>query len=293
MRGSFLKGAVVGLVCALIGGATVALAGSGVGGVFNLGQTNSVDAKTTLTGASPGIQLQVTNTNGAGKSGLAVTSASGYPTGTFTNSDGGSAGAFAVSSGVAPFTVSSQTKVTNLNADLVDGFHVNQIMSGGGRIAQASAANLGSAPSDVQATVTLTAPNAGFVLVQGSIVAEDYFAAARCNTCTVFVRVLDVSANDYSVISAGTIGNGTSGEYLTIPVQWVFPVTAGSHSYKLLTALSGISSGGPAVMDNPVLTAEFIPFGHSGSSTILAPDGENTVATRDQTNTDGVSRAKP
>jgi hypothetical protein len=37
MSGSFLKGAVVGLVCALLGGATVALAGSGVGGVFNLG----------------------------------------------------------------------------------------------------------------------------------------------------------------------------------------------------------------------------------------------------------------
>jgi hypothetical protein len=39
--------------------------------------------------------------------------------------------------------------------------------------------------------------------------------------------------------------------------------------------------------------AEFIPFGHSGSSTILAPEGENTVATPDQTNGHGVSRAKP
>src|SRR5262249_16249313 len=54
MRGSFLKGAVVGLLCALLGGATVALAGSGVGGVFNLGVSNSVNAKTTLTGATAG-----------------------------------------------------------------------------------------------------------------------------------------------------------------------------------------------------------------------------------------------
>ena len=118
MGRSFLKGAVVGLVSAVLGGATVALAGSGINGVFNLGVSNSVDAKTTLTGASPGIQLQVTNTNPAGRNGLAVNSASsGYPTGSFTNTGRGAAGAFSVNSGVAPFTVNSTTKVANLNAD--------------------------------------------------------------------------------------------------------------------------------------------------------------------------------
>jgi hypothetical protein len=122
MRGSFLKGAVVGFVCAVLGGATVALAGSGINGVFNLGVSNSVDAKTTLTGASPGIQLQVTNTNtAAGTSGLAVTSKSAATTGVFTNSGGGSAGGFFVNAGVKPFAVNSQTKVGNLNADLLDG----------------------------------------------------------------------------------------------------------------------------------------------------------------------------
>src|SRR5436190_882941 len=117
MRGSFLKGAVVGLVCALVGGATVALAGGGVGGVFNLGQSNSVDARTTLTGASAGIQLQVTNTNAAGRNGLGVASANGYPTGSFTNTGGGPAAAFVANAGVAPFTVNSSTKVANLTAD--------------------------------------------------------------------------------------------------------------------------------------------------------------------------------
>jgi hypothetical protein len=121
MNGSFLKGVVVGLTCGLVGGAAVALAGSGVGGVFNLGVSNSVDAKTTLTGASPGIQLQVTNTNAAGKNGLGVTSANGYSTGLFTNTGGGSAGAFVVNAGVAPFSVNSATKVNNLNADQLDG----------------------------------------------------------------------------------------------------------------------------------------------------------------------------
>jgi hypothetical protein len=66
MRGSFLKGAVVGCVCALLGGATVALAGSDIGGVFNLGTSNSVNAKTTLTGATAAAQLKVVNTSGGG-----------------------------------------------------------------------------------------------------------------------------------------------------------------------------------------------------------------------------------
>jgi hypothetical protein len=97
MSGSFVKGCVVGLLCALVGGATVALAGSGIGGVFSLGVSNSVNAKTTLTGATPGVQLQVTNTNAAaGTSGLAVTSASVATTGVFTNSGGGPAGGFFV-----------------------------------------------------------------------------------------------------------------------------------------------------------------------------------------------------
>src|SRR3954470_15056719 len=90
MHGSFLKGAAVGFVCAVLGGATLALAGSGVGGVFNLGVSNSVDAKTTLTGASSGAQLQVTNSNtNGGAFGLGVSGASGSATGSFTNSSTG------------------------------------------------------------------------------------------------------------------------------------------------------------------------------------------------------------
>src|SRR5262245_15733474 len=123
MGDSFLKGVAVGAVCVLVGGvATVALAGSGVGGVFNLGVSNSVDARTTLTGASPGIQMQVTNTSTTpSTSGLAVNSGSAATTGVFTNSGGGSAGGFVVNAGVKPFTVNSSTKVGNLNADLLDG----------------------------------------------------------------------------------------------------------------------------------------------------------------------------
>jgi hypothetical protein len=49
---TFLKGAFAGGVGATaVLGATAAFAGSGIGGVFNLGQVNTVDATSTLTGA--------------------------------------------------------------------------------------------------------------------------------------------------------------------------------------------------------------------------------------------------
>jgi hypothetical protein len=65
MRATFFKGSVVGGVAGtLMAAATVAVAGNGIGGVFNLGVSNTVDANTELRGnvASPNPQLRVVNT---------------------------------------------------------------------------------------------------------------------------------------------------------------------------------------------------------------------------------------
>jgi hypothetical protein len=71
MRGGFGRGVVVGAATStVVLMAATALAGTGVGGVFNLGQVNSVNATSTLTGAKAGRMLQVTNTSaGAGATG--------------------------------------------------------------------------------------------------------------------------------------------------------------------------------------------------------------------------------
>src|SRR5262245_20677171 len=57
-----LKSILVGLggACALVA-TTTALAGSGVGGIFNLGVTNTVNAVSVLTGATSGSMLEVRN----------------------------------------------------------------------------------------------------------------------------------------------------------------------------------------------------------------------------------------
>jgi len=101
MRGGFGRGVVVGAATTTVVLMTAtALAGTGVGGVFNLGQVNSVNATTTLTGARAGKMLQVTNTSaGAGATGIGITVPAGKP----------------------PLTVNSSKRVDHLNADMVDG----------------------------------------------------------------------------------------------------------------------------------------------------------------------------
>ena len=72
MKPSFYKGIVLGAAVAiLVLVASTAVAGTGIGGIFNLGQTNTVNATSALSGASVGAQLQVTNSGtGSGAQGI-------------------------------------------------------------------------------------------------------------------------------------------------------------------------------------------------------------------------------
>jgi hypothetical protein len=101
MSRMFSKGVVVGAITStVVLMAATAFAGTGIGAVFNLGQTNTVNATSTLTGSQAGAMLQVTNTStGTGASGIGINVASGKP----------------------PLAVNSTTKVPSLNVDLLDG----------------------------------------------------------------------------------------------------------------------------------------------------------------------------
>jgi hypothetical protein len=82
------------------------MAGSGIGGVFNLGKTNSVNASTVLSGSTNGQQLRVVNPNtGAGATGVGISTSPSRP----------------------PLAVNSTVRVRNLNADLVDGVHASAL----------------------------------------------------------------------------------------------------------------------------------------------------------------------
>jgi hypothetical protein len=101
---SFYKGVLLGaVVSVVVMMAGTALAGSGIGAVFNLGKVNAVNRTSTLSGAAKGKLLQV------------------------TNKGSGAALALKVRSGKAPLTVNSTKRVKRLNADLLDGLHASEL----------------------------------------------------------------------------------------------------------------------------------------------------------------------
>ena len=83
------------------------------GGNFILGKSNSASSKTSLSAPISDKAVQLTNTNtGAGATALGLNVASGHP----------------------PLTVNSRTKVTNLNADKLDGIDSTGFIKGSGRM---------------------------------------------------------------------------------------------------------------------------------------------------------------
>ena len=107
----FLKGTAVAIVSAVvILAATAALAGSGVGGIFNLGVKNSVNRTSSLIGKTAGAMLRV------------------------QNKGSGPAASFQVAAGNTPFTVNTSVRVANLNADMVDGKNSSDFYAAGSKV---------------------------------------------------------------------------------------------------------------------------------------------------------------
>jgi hypothetical protein len=108
MKLTFVKGTAVGAITAMAClTATSALAGTGVGAVFNLGRTNTVNASSILKGSAKGSMLAVTNSRGPALS-------------------------LHVAHGKQPLMVNSSARVQNLNASLLAGRSAGQFMQGGG-----------------------------------------------------------------------------------------------------------------------------------------------------------------
>jgi len=104
MRHPFYKGVLLGSVVAVVVlMAATALAGTGIGAVFNLGKVNTVNRTSSLSGATKGKLLQVTNKGSGAALGLKV------------------------KAGRPPLAVNSTARVKRLNADLIDGLHAGEL----------------------------------------------------------------------------------------------------------------------------------------------------------------------
>lgn len=122
---TFLVGLAV-ILALTVGVTTAALAGTGIGAVFNLGQLNPVDAASRLVGSVAGPSLQIdNNSTGKGATALDLQTEAGRP----------------------PLKVNSDARVVNLNADEVDGRSVGEIgMNGLERVSAVSAVTNSDSP---------------------------------------------------------------------------------------------------------------------------------------------------
>jgi hypothetical protein len=225
-HGTFYKGVVLGAATA-----AVVLAGAGAiaatGGNFILGQSNSATAT----------------------SGLSANLAS-TPALDLANLAGGPAASFRTSTSAAPFTVSSKTKITSLNADMVDNKHASAFLSATGKAADsdkldgldstaflpvngraADSAKLnGLDPTAYQERVSGTCPalqavtgiNADGSVTCGQTGPSDAYTAFRASAAigtinyqdppkSVVIAHLDLPAGNF-VVSAGAIVSSTSSD---------------------------------------------------------------------------------
>ena len=223
MKGTFLKGVVLGAcVSTMVLVAATAYAGTGIGGVFNLGKTNTVNATSTLQGSSSKT-LQVANSGSGPALGLHV------------------------QAGQPPLSTNSQTKVNNLNSDLLDG-------------QDSSAFQL---KSD---SVRLDAPEINFGSSQSWDVGPYITLIASCDssggTSTLTLDLLDNSPSSGSWLLEDLINTATN------PAT---PVTHGAN---------GVISGGESVVTKSVNPPTQALTGSSDFATVIWRDtGETVTAT--------------
>ncbi|MDX6513044.1 MAG: hypothetical protein QOE36_2548 [Gaiellaceae bacterium] len=151
-----------GLVGGVVAGAVIlagsAVAGNGIGDVFNLGQPNTVNASSSLTGTTAGKQLDVQNlSTAASSSALYALGKGSVPTATFQNGGAGPAVSLLAGKGQPPFTTNSAYKVVSLNADKLDGVDSTELLHGNGASYSARkellAPNVGDQSSDTMLTI--------------------------------------------------------------------------------------------------------------------------------------------
>jgi hypothetical protein len=221
--------------------ASAALAGSGVGGVFNLGKTNTVNAITKLTGSVAGSSLQIiNNSTDAAATALDLRVASGKP----------------------PLKVNSTTKVANLNADRLDDKDSTELAP----ILRAQQDGTASGQSVTGTTevnsVAIQAPVDGILLISGTAYVNSLEPAATEYALNPKVDGSNATPAGWGAYYSADVGNqfgsGAPGSRFTLTYTVSQPVNAGSHT---VTQELGEYGGAPVnfFYNNNELSVEFVP----------------------------------
>jgi hypothetical protein len=240
-RGTALTLGVAVMVALVLGVATTALAGTGVGARFQLGKTNTVNAVSRLVGSVVGPSLVIDNDSADA---------------TATALD------LQVQPGKAPMKVNSSAKVTNLNVDKIDGLDSSSFASYG-ESAYSYSKVLTTCNNQDQELVSIP-----FSIGRPSLVYASANAVYSANTSTQGQGIIEVrlrnAANTTTLASGGRadsyVGTESSGQ---LSVQGVLrggsnpydpsatPFVAAPGDYTL--QLLGDSSAGPCDAGSPLM----------------------------------------
>ena len=155
---------------------------------------------------------------------------------------------------------------SNPNADTLNGYAANALI----RVGRGTGLGFADTPItavypvyQTAATVTVNAPTAGWILVNG--VATTYRrAACGGGECQVVARLRDTGAGGTaSTHIVASTADGALGAASLSPT-WAFQVPAGARSFVLEVAVSGSAASSMGVF-HTMATAVFAPFGLTGS----------------------------
>ena len=260
-RGTALPLGVAVMLSLVLGLATTAVAGTGAGAVFNLGQTNTVNAMSKLVGSIAGPNLVIdNNSNDARATALNLQ----------------------VEAGKAPMKVNSGAKVANLNSDKLDGIDSAAF----GRLAESSSSATGTtlqATDQSIATVNITPGTpSGYITANAHIAWE---SSDLTSTSTVYAALYVPEEDRYlnAWYALETIGTGN--QYTNLAVTGALPVTSGgTKTVELRVRRDNFGSG--TIKARADVVAAYFPFNGAGGS--MAAAGTDAT-TRDQSDSVGAT----
>jgi hypothetical protein len=145
---------------------------------------------------------------------------------------------------------------SNPNAATLNGYAANGLV----RLTRSTPSGVALGTSDaVLGTLNLTAPSAGFVLIQAN-----YNIIGTGCPCQGWFYLKDAVSGQI-MSNYKIVGAQASAAFESSGFEYVFPVTAGARTFQLIGKRSG---GTTTNLDAPVMTALFVPFGSTGGGTL-------------------------
>lgn len=168
-------------------------------------------------------------------------------------------------------TATNASNATNAaNATTVGGYAPNGLV----RAAEGQGEITATGSAQDIASLSIVAPSAGFVIVNGSAVSDQH-SGSGCPCVTGLFLNADASDINTNPWRVATTVDGVD-EPNTGGVSWAFQVAAGGHTF----ALRGYQIFGTGAIDmSGQLTASFVPFGPTGGSTFASHFGSRQTRT--------------